>query len=125
YHEKALVGKGTISRKLTPSPPDKLKLTSEEEEIIEIAVERRVMRVSISVSKPLRRGCFVPDFDNNRTWLNFKYERLAMFCYFCGFVRHDLKHCADFFAAEKNGASMDLSYWDWLKAMGMAENIKG
>ena len=34
------------------------------------------VRVSISVSKPLRRGCFISDSDGNRTWLNFKYERL-------------------------------------------------
>ena len=31
-----------------------------------------------------------------------------MFCYICGFVGHDLKHCAGFFAAENNGATMDL-----------------
>ena len=76
------------------------------------------VRVSISVSKPLRRGCFVSDSEGNRTWLSFKYERLGMFCYFCGFVGHDLKHCAGFFAAEKNGTTMELQYGDWLKAMG-------
>ena len=76
------------------------------------------VRVSISVSKPLRRGCFVSDSDGNRTWLNFKYERLETFCYFCGFVGHDLKHYAGFFAAEKNGATMDLQYGDWLKVVG-------
>ena len=76
------------------------------------------LRVSVSVSKPLRRGCFVSDSDGNHTWLRFKYERLAMFCYFCGFVGHDVKHCAGFFAAEKNGASMELQYSDWLKAVG-------
>ena len=54
------------------------------------------VRVSVSVSKPLRRGCFVSDFEGNRTWLKFKYERLAMFSHFCGFVAHNLKHCAGF-----------------------------
>ena len=76
------------------------------------------VRVSISLSKPLRRGCFVSDSEGNHTWLSFKYERLGMFCYFCGFVGHDLKHCASFFAVEKNGATMELQYGDWLKAMG-------
>ena len=52
------------------------------------------VRVLVSVSKPLRRGCFVSESEWNRTWLNFKYERLVMFCYFCRFVGHDLKHCA-------------------------------
>ena len=76
------------------------------------------VRVSVSVSKPLRRGCFVSDSDGNCTWLNVKYERLGMFCYFCGFVGHNLKHCAGFFVAEKNGETMDLQYGDWLKAVG-------
>ena len=74
--------------------------------------------MSIFVSKPLRRGCFVSDSEGNYTWLKFKYERLAMFCYFCGYVGHDLKHCAGFFAMEKNGATMELQYGDWLKAVG-------
>ena len=41
-----------------------------------------------------------------------------MFCYICGFVGHDLKHCAGFFAAENNGATMDLQQEDWLKVVG-------
>ena len=72
----------------------------------------------MSVSKPLRRGCFVLNSEGNRTWLKLKYERLAMFCYFCGFFGHDLKHCASFSAAEKNGATMELQYGDWLKVVG-------
>ena len=76
------------------------------------------VRVSVSVSKPLRRGCFVLDSEGNRIWLSFKYERLGMFCYFCGFVGHDLKHYASFFATEKNGATTELQYRDWLKAVG-------
>ena len=76
------------------------------------------VRVLVSVSKPLRRGCFVSDSEGNRTWLSFKYERLGMFCYFCGFVGHDLKHCAGFFATEKNGATTELQYGDWLKVVG-------
>ena len=66
------------------------------------------VRVSVFVSKPLRRGCFVSNFNGNRTWSSFKYERLGMFCYFCGFVGHDLKHCAGFFAVEKNGTTTEL-----------------
>ena len=46
-----------------------------------------------------------------------------MFYYFCGFVGHDLKHCAGFFAAEKNGTTMELQYGDWLKAMGGRQKL--
>ena len=41
-----------------------------------------------------------------------------MFCYFCGFMGQDVKHYAGFFAEEKNGATMELQYGDWLKAVG-------
>ena len=68
--------------------------------------------MSVSISKPLRRGCFVLDSEDNHTWLKFKYERLTMFYYFCGFVGHDLKHYAGFFATEKSGATMELQYGD-------------
>ena len=76
------------------------------------------VRVSISISKPLRRGCFVSDSEGNCTWFKFKYEKLVMFCYLYGFVGHDLKLYVGLFAMEKSGATMELQYGDWLKAVG-------
>ena len=35
--------------------------------------------VALPISKPLRRGGFIADLDGVRTWVKFKYERLAVF----------------------------------------------
>ncbi|KAL0010776.1 hypothetical protein SO802_005884 [Lithocarpus litseifolius] len=59
------------------------------------------VQVSIPISKPIRGGS-----DGTHHWVNFKYERLAMFCHFCGMMGHDLRHCASYFAASKNSGEV-------------------
>lgn len=76
------------------------------------------VRVALPISKPLRRGGYIADSDGERTWVNFKYERLPVFCYFCGLLGHDICHCASHFAAEKNGVDVEYQYGEWLKAFG-------
>ena len=39
-----------------------------------------------------------------------------MFCYYCGILEHDLRHCASHYAVEKQGVGVDYQYDDWLKA---------
>ena len=56
--------------------------------------------------------------DGARHWVTFKYERLPMQCHYCGVLGHDLRHCASYFAASKQGAEVELQYGDWLKATG-------
>lgn len=59
------------------------------------------VRVALPISKPIRRGGFVAGSDGERCWVNFKYERLLIFCHHCGLLGHDLKHCASHYAASK------------------------
>ncbi|KAK9995461.1 hypothetical protein SO802_020147 [Lithocarpus litseifolius] len=76
------------------------------------------VKVAIPIAKPIRRGAFLAGSDGKRHWVTFKYERLPLFCYFCGLLGHDLKHCASYFAATKNEDEVICQYGDWLKAMG-------
>ena len=76
------------------------------------------VRVALPIAKPLRRGAYIADLDGARTWVKFKYERLPLFCYYCGFLRHDLKHCAKHFEAQKSGEVVEYQYGEWLKANG-------
>ncbi|XP_019192094.1 PREDICTED: uncharacterized protein LOC109186530 [Ipomoea nil] len=51
------------------------------------------IRVSISVLKPLKRRMKFMKRDKSTCWVNFKYERLHNFCYFCGMMGHLHKYC--------------------------------
>ena len=52
------------------------------------------VKVALPISKPLWRGAFVARSSGQRTWVSFRYERLALFCHHYELLGHDLKHCA-------------------------------
>ena len=54
------------------------------------------IRVELPIEKPLRRGGNVVSLDGEKFWVSFKYERLPTFCFLCGKLGHDDKHCLDF-----------------------------
>nr|POF19193.1 hypothetical protein CFP56_65976 [Quercus suber] len=70
------------------------------------------IRVELSIDKPLRRGGNMMSLDGEKFWVNFKYERLPTFCFLCGKLGHDDKHCLDF----SNWQSTPKQYGEWLKA---------
>lgn len=76
------------------------------------------VRVALPISKPLRRGGFIAGTDGERYWVNFKFERLPIFCHYCGVLGHDLKYYAAHYAVEKNGGRIEYQYGDFLKAVG-------
>ena len=78
------------------------------------------MRVwfALPISKPINRGSFIAGSDGERHWVKFKYERLPLFCHYCGMLGHDVKICVEHFAVTKSGGTMDYQYGDFLKAMG-------
>lgn len=51
------------------------------------------VRVNVQIDKPLRRGGYVKNTEGERFWITFKYERLPTFCFICGRMGHDDKHC--------------------------------
>ncbi|VFQ64830.1 unnamed protein product [Cuscuta campestris] len=51
------------------------------------------IRVSIPIAKPLKRRMKLIKRDSSWTWVNFKYERLHTFCFFCGLMGHSHKIC--------------------------------
>lgn len=44
------------------------------------------VRVAIPISKPIQKGGFVAGSDRERCWVNFKYERLPLFCHHYGLL---------------------------------------
>jgi len=76
------------------------------------------VRVALPISKPIRRGGFIAGSDGVKTWVSFKYERLPIFCHYCGILGHDLRHCAAHYAVEKKGDRIEYQYGDFLRAVG-------
>lgn len=72
------------------------------------------IRVDLPIEKPLRRGGHVVSKDGEKFWVHFRYERLPTFCYLCGKLGHDDKHCQVY--ADRQ--STPKHYGEWLKANG-------
>ena len=64
-----------------------------------------------------RVGFILPSLDGKQYWVDFKYERLPIFCHYCGILGHDLNHCATHYALEKNGRRVEYQYQDSLRAV--------
>lgn len=74
------------------------------------------VRVALTVSKPLRRGGFLMGSDGKRHWVDYKYERLSVFCHFCGVLGQYIRHCPAHFEASKKLNIIEYQYGEWLKA---------
>ena len=76
------------------------------------------VKVALLISKPIRRGGVIVGSKGGHTWVTYRYERLLMFCHYCGLLGHDVCHCDGFFTASKSGGKVDCQYGEWLKSMG-------
>ena len=83
------------------------------------------VRVALPISKPIRRGGYIAGSDGVKSWVSFKYERLPIFCHYCGILGHDLKHCAAHYAVEKKGGRIEYQYGDFLRAVGGRPRASG
>ena len=51
------------------------------------------VRIELPIDKPLRRGGNITNVEGVRCSIIFKYEHLPTFCYICGILGHNEKHC--------------------------------
>ncbi|KAF4361579.1 hypothetical protein F8388_007595 [Cannabis sativa] len=52
------------------------------------------VQIDINIGKPLCSGCFFDLASGVKRWIQFKYEKIGIFCYFCGSVGHQRKGCS-------------------------------
>ena len=76
------------------------------------------VKVTLPISKPIQRGAFLAGSSGQRTWVTFKYERLSMFCHYCGLLGQDLKHYAQYFVLTKDNGDVACQYGERMKASG-------
>ena len=72
------------------------------------------VRVDLPINRPLRRGGNIVNPEGEKFWVSFKYERLPAFCFLCGILWHDERHCS----RNSNNSEAHRQYGDWLRANG-------
>ena len=72
------------------------------------------VRVRIDITKRLIRGKKITVEGGEPRWVQFKYERLPNFCYYCGLLSHSLKDCS---ASPVKGQTIagGLQYGAWMR----------
>ena len=90
---------------------DKRSLQAEQAKFMRI-------RVEIPIDKPLRRGGNITNTEGERCSILFRYKRLPTFCYICGILGHDEKHCH----VSSMEGEVERQYGDWLRAGGVVRN---
>ena len=72
------------------------------------------IRVDLPIDRPLRRGANIVNLEGEKFWVTFMYERLPTFCFLCGILGHDEKHCS----GKSSTSEAHKQYGDWLRANG-------
>lgn len=72
------------------------------------------IRVTIDLSKPLKRRMKLRKSGNEWSWINFKYENVPLFCFICGVLGHGEKICNQLF--EKAESEITRPYGVWMRA---------
>ena len=74
------------------------------------------IRVSLNITEPLCRGRKIRLGRENLRWVDFKYERLPIFCYWCGMMDHDEKECLLWIRSKETLRLEEKQFGAWLRA---------
>lgn len=75
------------------------------------------IRITMDISQPLSRERLVRIGGPDSRWVEFKYERLPVFCYLCGKIDHDEKDCTEWIRSADSINSKEKQYGLWLRAV--------
>lgn len=79
----------------------------------------RVLKLlaDVDLNKPLIRGTKLMLAEES-FWVNFKYEKLPTFCFYCGIVGHQEKNCGQKVEDARKQTIIEDQYGDWLRVQG-------
>lgn len=69
----------------------------------------------VNLEKPLFRGTYIK-CNNRSVWLEFRYEQLATFCYYCGKIGHLERNCGKKRQDTSEGQLQEDQYGEWIRA---------
>lgn len=72
------------------------------------------IRVALNVEKPIKRRMKIKREGGEWHWVNFKYERLSLFCFVCGILGHTERDCSVVYAHPDK--VVEKAYGTWLRA---------
>lgn len=79
------------------------------------------IRVTMDITKPLKRRMKLKRDASNWNWINFKYERLGSFCFVCGKIGHSDRDCNIVYANPDK--IVERMYGVWLRAPNRGNKI--
>ena len=94
---------------------DNFVLVDKRSEFMDSASFLRI-RVEIPIAKPLRRGGYILSPEGEQVWVQYKYERLPLFCHSCGRLGHSVQVCTHTTPPTNDVAASVLPYGEWLRA---------
>ena len=74
------------------------------------------VRVDINISEPLCKGRMVRMGGPTLVWVDFCYERLPIFCYWCGKLDNDDRDCPLWIQSKESLGPKDKQFGPWLRA---------
>lgn len=74
------------------------------------------VRITMDVTKLLKRRMMIKRDGGVWNWVNFKYENLSLFCFVCGKMGHSDRDCEVVYANPHK--EIDRAYGVWLRAPG-------
>ena len=74
------------------------------------------VQINIDISQPLCRGRMVDNGELSLSWVSFQYERMPIFCYWCGLLNHDEKDCKLWICSKGTLRKDEQQYGAWLRA---------
>lgn len=74
------------------------------------------LRLNIDISKPLCRGRVVSMAGNEKGWVDFRYERLPIFCFWCGKLDHDDRDYPLWIESKESLVIEERQFGPWLRA---------
>lgn len=74
------------------------------------------IRVCMNVFKSILRSLMLQIGNRPKSWVNFKYNFLPLFCHLCGIIGHDIHVCPTHFQQRCTLYQGGLPYGRWLRA---------
>ena len=110
------------ARRMTKETGERIGKTLGEIEEVDIPETANLLgkyirvRVKVDTTQPLCRGRLVKFGGPTPVWVSCKYERLPIFCYWCGKLNHDEKECGIWLRSRGTVQAHDQQYGAWLRA---------